>query len=60
MFADSKARVHETLAQMRVFLDTSLGLSLRKPVTRVAPVTQGISFLGFRVLSLFSVHRAHS
>ena len=49
LFADDKARLHLLLAEIRRFLGDRLGLSLKQDATRLAPVTDGIPFLGFRI-----------
>jgi len=41
--------LHTTLATIRTFLHETLLLDLKDEVVRVAPVTQGIPFLGFRI-----------
>jgi hypothetical protein len=41
--------LHETLAAVRDFLHCQLRLELKENAVLVAPVAQGISFLGFRV-----------
>jgi len=48
-FADRKETLHEALAALRVFARDELRLALKERATRIAPVTDGISFLGFRV-----------
>ena len=49
LFADDKASLQRWLAELRGFLAERLGLVLKEEVTLVAPVTEGIPFLGFRV-----------
>lgn len=49
VFADNKPLLHSTLATVRTFLQQLLALDLRDEVIRIAPVTQGILFLGFRI-----------
>ena len=49
VFADGKPRLHRALAAIREFLRVTLSLELREERTLVAPVTQGLPFLGFRV-----------
>lgn len=49
VFGDEKPALHEALAAIRVFLDERLKLELKEEAVRIAPVTEGISFLGFRV-----------
>lgn len=49
VFATDKPCLHTTLATLRTFLHHTLRLDLKDEATRVAPVTQGLPFLGFRV-----------
>ena len=49
VFADDKPRLHRTLAAIQDFLHGTLRLELREERTLLAPVTQGVTFLGFRV-----------
>jgi retron-type reverse transcriptase len=49
IFGDDKAALHEALASVRDFLDERLKLELKEEGIRIAPVTVGISFLGFRI-----------
>lgn len=49
VFATEKPCLHTTLATLRTFLRHTLLLDLKEEAVRVAPVTQGIPFLGFRV-----------
>ena len=49
VFAETKAHLHATLASMRSFLHDTLRLTLKEEVVRIAPVTQGIAFLGVRI-----------
>ena len=49
VFADSKPELHRGLAAVREFLHATLRLELREERTLLAPVTQGVPFLGFRV-----------
>ena len=49
VFADTKAALRSVLEATRVFLRERLRLELREERTRLAPVTQGAPFLGFRV-----------
>ena len=48
-FADDKRRLHRALAEIRGYLAGALRLELREERTRVAPVSQGVPYLGFRV-----------
>ena len=49
VFADGKPELHRVLAAIRAFLHAPLRLELREERTLLAPVTQGVPFLGFRV-----------
>ena len=49
LFGDDKAELHRHLAEVRRFLNDRLRLELKEEVVLLAPVTQGIPFLGFRV-----------
>jgi RNA-directed DNA polymerase len=49
VFADNKPALHATLATIRTFVQQVLLLEIKDEVMRLAPVTQGISFLGFRI-----------
>lgn len=49
LFADDKPALHRNLAELRAFLREALRLELKETATRLAPVTEGIPFLGFRV-----------
>jgi RNA-directed DNA polymerase len=48
-FADDKAELHRLLDEIRCFVGDTLKLELKEKVTRIAPVTEGVPFLGFRV-----------
>jgi retron-type reverse transcriptase len=49
LFEFTKPRLHQYLAEIRRFLKGSLQLQLKAQATRVAPVTEGLAFLGFRL-----------
>jgi RNA-directed DNA polymerase len=49
IFGDEKAALYEVLAAVRRFLRERLKLELKEEAVRIAPVSEGISFLGFRV-----------
>ncbi len=49
LFADKKEVLHQYLADIENFIGRELRLSLKAKVTTIAPVTQGIPFLGFRI-----------
>jgi hypothetical protein len=49
VFGDEKPALHEALAAIRGFLAERLKLGLKEEAVRIAPVREGISFLGFRV-----------
>lgn len=48
-FADDKARLHEFLKEIRGFTGDVLKLELKEKALRIAPVSDGVLFLGFRV-----------
>ncbi|HDP36066.1 MAG TPA: RNA-directed DNA polymerase [Candidatus Hydrogenedentes bacterium] len=48
-FSDSKESLHIILGQVKMFLEEHLHLSLKPNKCYVAPVTQGIPFLGMRI-----------
>jgi hypothetical protein len=58
LFANDKARLHRLLAAIRRFLLERLNLFFKENTTLVAPVGEGIPFLGFRVYP--GVRRAES
>ena len=49
VFGDDKADLHRALAAARGFMDERLRLELKESAVLLAPVSQGIPFLGFRV-----------
>lgn len=49
VLTDNKPLLHTTLATIRAFLRDTLQLDLKDEVVRIAPVTQGVSFVGFRI-----------
>src|SRR5262249_41852503 len=49
IFGRKKTELHGTPAGVRVFMRDALRLELKEKSTVLAPITQGISFLGFRV-----------
>lgn len=49
LFAEYKPALYEGLAASRDFLRDRLRLELKDQATRIAPVTEGIPFLGFRI-----------
>jgi len=49
LFADDKPTLHRWLAEIRAFLAARLQLGLKEEATGLAPVSEGIPFLGFRV-----------
>src|SRR5215470_7809497 len=49
VFADDKRRLWALLERIRLFLSTTLRLTLKEAAVPVMPVTQGIAFLGLRV-----------
>lgn len=48
-FGDSKEELHEILLAIRRFVGDELKLALKEKVVRVAPVREGVPFLGFRI-----------
>jgi hypothetical protein len=48
-FADEKEDLHFLLDKIRSFLSDQLCLHLKDKVTRIAPVSEGVPFLGMRV-----------
>lgn len=49
LFADSKVELWRTFAGLRAFLRDRLRLEFKPEATRIAPVTEGFGFLGFRI-----------
>ena len=49
LFADEKPSLHLLHAKIGRFLDERLRLTLKEEATRLAPVGEGIPFLGFRI-----------
>lgn len=49
LFADEKSDLHSLHSGIRIFLHDELGLELNKRVTNLAPVSDGVPFLGFRI-----------
>ena len=49
VFAENKPRLHFVLAEIRKYLAGELRLALRAERTRIAPVSQGVPYIGFRV-----------
>ena len=49
VFGDDKEQLHEQLVQIKVFLHQELQLTLKERATVIAPVTEGIGFLGVRI-----------
>lgn len=48
-FADSKQTLSTLLAEIDGFVKSELKLELKEKVTTIAPVTEGVPFLGFRI-----------
>jgi len=60
LFSQEKGHLHSCLEQIRGFLPERLKLELKEKVTRIAPVSEGVPFLGFRVFpNLIRVQRAN-
>ncbi len=49
LFADDKPALHLWLADIRRFLQENLQLALKEKATLLAPITEGVPFLGFRI-----------
>jgi RNA-directed DNA polymerase len=49
VFANDKPALHLGLADLRQFAQENLRLTLKEEATRLAPVTEGIPFLGLRI-----------
>jgi len=47
--SNDKRELHQLLEEVRTFLNEKLKLNLKEKVVRIAPVTEGIPFLGFRI-----------
>ncbi len=48
-FSDDKDSLHQLLKQIEDFVKNSLKLQLKEKVTTIAPVSEGVPFLGFRI-----------
>lgn len=48
-FSDSKEHLQTLLNEIRAFLRIELKLELKEKVVKIAPVSEGVPFLGFRV-----------
>jgi len=49
IFADNKTECHKLLAIIEAFIEQHLKLQLKPSATLIAPVSEGIPFLGFRI-----------
>ncbi len=49
LFANDKSTLHRGLAEMKCFLESRLCLYLKNENVQPTPVTEGITFLGFRI-----------
>ena len=49
LFADEKHRLRSDLARIEEFVHVELGLALKERATILAPVSQGLPFLGWRI-----------
>ena len=49
LFAEKRERLKESLGDLRDFLDSSLGLKLKDRATILAPFSEGLPFLGWRI-----------
>ncbi len=48
-FANSKEELHQLLFEIDHFVKTILKMELKQKVTKIAPVSEGVPFLGFRI-----------
>jgi len=48
-FSDDKQSLHELLSNIQKFLKEHLQLELKETATRIAPISEGVPFLGLRV-----------
>ena len=59
-FSDSKEELQIFLEKIRSFVGSNLKLELKEKVTKIAPVTDGVPFLGFRIFpNLIRLQRAN-
>jgi hypothetical protein len=49
IFSESKEKLHEILRSVIDFINCELKLELKAKATKIAPVTEGVPFLGFRI-----------
>ena len=49
LFAKDKKTLHQYLQQLETFIHEQLALKLKPSATLIAPVSEGIPFLGFRI-----------
>jgi RNA-directed DNA polymerase len=49
LLSDDKGELHRFLAEVRHFLESRLRLTLKERAVRIAPVSEGVTFLGFQV-----------
>ncbi|MBT7306610.1 MAG: RNA-directed DNA polymerase [Gammaproteobacteria bacterium] len=49
VFAQDKQQLHDVLATIEHFIEVKLQLKLKPSATCIAPVTEGVPFLGFRI-----------
>lgn len=49
IFADDKRQLHKALGVIEEFIASDLHLSLKPSATLIAPLTEGLPFLGFRI-----------
>lgn len=60
VFGESKPELRAILNQVRAYLVQNLKLELKEKVTRIAPVTEGVPFLSFRIFpNLIRIQRAN-
>ena len=59
LFSDNKKDIKNYLERMRVYLENELKLELKEKIVRIAHVSEGLSFLGYRVFrGLIRLQRA--
>ena len=60
LFSDNKKDIKDYLERIRVYLENELKLELKEKIVRIAPVSEGLSFLGYRVFrGLIRLQRAN-
>ncbi len=60
LFGESKPQLRQWLAMVRAFTGEQLKLELKEKALRLAPVSQGVPFLGFRIFpAIIRLDRRH-